>query len=525
MNAITPFLDPQSFASPAPFAMKMAMGNNVGRDILSRATEFLKSETAIFEYVANAYESYDHGMLPEIDVTVECGKNGYVTVVDKGCGMEVEDLVRFWSMHAKTLRREKGLNRRGYHGTGKIAFVAIARSLRVETVKDGLLNITVLTRENIEKAAETGGQVDVNVITRDEPTDRPDGTKVTIGKLNRSLTVEDVRLLRAKIALELMLFMKGGQVSVNGQKVEANSVTGEETVEYSDCGNFSIRIVRNDCGHHEDLQYVFYSCDGVFIAREQTGKEGHRFAHRVYASVDTTHEWAERHFHNHREQFVSEARDLRLKVAEPAPRALRDFAEARIRAFMKRLEDEDEERREKEKSEKRKKLEKELSRVFSAFYTGGAGAARRGGGVKTGNIETVEKESSARTRAKEAKDPRGPQGKLKFDFKDYAETDSPFVIEEQILTVNYNTASPFIKSLSQQEDHPARRQALYDLAAEAVAQIEARQAVSKAFEGKELEEPMMVADAVIKEQARILAAIKNDLCGSYAAFHIASTAD
>lgn len=527
MNAVTPFLASQATETPASiFNMTIPMGNNVGRDILSRANDFLKTEVAAFEYVANAYESYDFGQLPQVDVTVGEGKNGFVMVDDKGGGMDEADLIRFWSMHANTHRREKGLNRRGYHGTGKIAFIAIAKQIRVETVKNGILNITSLSYDSVRKAADTGGEVKINVIVRNQPTDRPNGTKIVIDKLKKKFTTEDIRLLRDKIALELMLFMKGGQVSVNGIKVEPNLVTGDETREVSECGNFSISIVRNDAGHHEELGHVFYACDDIFIAREQTGKESHRFSHRVHAQVNTTKEWSDAHFTHCREQFVSESRDLKLKVSEPAPRALRDFAEARVRAFMKKLEDEDAARREEHKSELRKKLEQELSRIFSQFYTGGAGPKPRGGSrVVSGDKETVvivvkdEKESS---QAKDHKAPRGSDGKLKFDFKEYGHTAAPFVIEEKNLTVFFNTASPFLKSLSQQEDHPARRQALYDLAAEAVSMIEAKMSMTAEYAEKALEDPMLVINAVLEKQAEIMARIKNELAESYATFHIAS---
>jgi len=525
MTAVTPFLKPQPVAAPSLFAGTLAMGNNIGRDILSRATDFQKTEVAIYEYVANAYESYDVGQLPVVDVTVEGGKDGFVVVEDNGIGMDANDVTRFWSMHAQTLRRAKGLNRRGYHGTGKIAFVAIARQIRVETVKDGVLNITSLSKEAVTKAAETNGPVEIDVIAYNEPTDRPNGTKITISRLQRKITTDDIRLLREKIAMELTLFMKGGQVSVNGILVQPNTVSGEETRVVSDCGNFTASIVYNEIGHHEDLSFVFYACDGIFIAREQTGKEGHRFSHRVHVQIDTTPEWAEANFNHCREQFVSEARDLRLKVADPAPRALRDFAESCVRAFMKRLDEEDARRREEEKTEARKQVEKELSRVFSPFYTGGAGprphVIRKGDKVRT---KVTVREQSGQNPQADRRDPRGNEGKLKFDFKDYKDSSDPYVIEEDNLTVLFNTASPFLKSLSQQEDHPARKQALYDLAASAVAYIEAKAVIERDYADKALEEPMLVAKATLGKHAEILARIKNELAANYAMFHIAAQA-
>lgn len=526
MNAVTPFLEANQHAVPFSLGRTMAMGFNIGRDILNRANEFKNAETAIGEYVINGYEAYNIGQVPQVEVTVDTGKDGSVIIADGGKGMDRFELARFWTMHSETVRREGGLNRRGYFGTGKVAFLAIADQIRVETVRNGLLNVTTLARTAVRRAADTCGPVDINLVTVDEPTDRASGTRVVITKLKRKLTAEDVRNLRDKISLDLLLTMTGANVSVNGVKVEPQEVKGEEFLVESECGNFTARIVYNELGHHEDLRYTFFHCDNVFVGREQTGKEAHRFAHKVYARIDATAEWSNENFHKNREVFISESRDGRLKTHDAAPRAMHAFAEKAVRAFMKKLDDEDAARRQEEKSEKAKELLSRFSRMFSPLCQLTAGPKPRVKSDETkDNVVEIKVEREARaSKPRNSANPRGDSGKLKFDFRAYNEVEPQYVFEDSEMTIYFNTNNTFLKSLSQAEDNPARTQALFDIAATAVASIETREAMKEKFADIALQEPALVIAAMAEHYAKSLSRIKNELADNYAAFHIVAQA-
>src|SRR4029077_2055441 len=80
------------------------------------------------------------------------------------------------TMHGENVDRLKGRPGRGKFGTGKSAAFGIAMTLRVDTVRDGLRNVVLLTRDMIEHSG--GKEISVEWLTRNERIGSPNGTTI-----------------------------------------------------------------------------------------------------------------------------------------------------------------------------------------------------------------------------------------------------------------------------------------------------------------------------------------------------------
>lgn len=349
----------------------MRMGTNIGRDVLKRARGFQEIPTAVFEYLANAYEAYNLGddLLVYVDIT----KNKLV-IRDSGIGMSYQQMMRYWTMHGETTRRENGLNLRGYNGTGKVAGFRFAEQIEVRTVKDGLRQITRLHLRNIEKAASNGSDIHLDVLEKDVPVIDRNGTTIIISSPKKSdlpdgFNAAFVRDIREKVAKEMMMWMKGAKFVINGVEVAAHDVPSDQKeVRVSECGNFSATFHYQEKGYRDELPKVFISIGGIFVAHELFGKENHRLGNRVHVTVDTTRDWCNEHFFTRRELFTSESRDLKLRPACPEAHTFKDWIENTVADYMKELSDAEDQRRRDEMDEHQRLTEARLSMTFSALF-------------------------------------------------------------------------------------------------------------------------------------------------------------
>jgi hypothetical protein len=160
---------------------QLKVTSHVGRDLLASAASFKNEAAAVWEYVVNGLQYVDPGVSPRIQVTVLPGGTG-ILVADNGSGMSVKDLEHFFQMHGENLERRAGRAGRGKFGTGKSAAFGIANRLRVDTVRGGKRNVVQLTRDMID--ASDGEEIPLEWLDRDEATDDPNGTTVSILDIN-----------------------------------------------------------------------------------------------------------------------------------------------------------------------------------------------------------------------------------------------------------------------------------------------------------------------------------------------------
>jgi hypothetical protein len=155
--------------------------SHVGRDLLASAASFKNEAMVVWEYVVNSLQYVDPGVAPRIQVTVLAGGKG-IQIADNGKGMSVADLEHFFQMHGENLDRRAGRPGRGKFGTGKSAVFGIANTLRVDTVRNHKRNVVVLTRDMIN--ASDGEEIPVEWAVKDEESDDPNGTTISILDIN-----------------------------------------------------------------------------------------------------------------------------------------------------------------------------------------------------------------------------------------------------------------------------------------------------------------------------------------------------
>jgi hypothetical protein len=160
---------------------QLKVTSHVARDLLASAASFKAEATVVWEYVVNSLQYVDPGVPPRIQVTVLTGGKG-IRVADNGSGMTFKDLEHFFQMHGENLERRAGRVGRGKFGTGKSAAFGIANTLRVDTVRNGKRNVVQLTRDMI--SASEGEEIPLEWIVRDEATDDPNGTNISILDIN-----------------------------------------------------------------------------------------------------------------------------------------------------------------------------------------------------------------------------------------------------------------------------------------------------------------------------------------------------
>ena len=195
---------------------KISVTSHVGRDLLGAASVFKTEGSVVWEYVVNSLQYVDRGVSPIVNVQVH-PRARTITISDNGQGMSEEDLRHFFTMHGENRERRAGRPGRGKFGTGKSAAFGIAKSLRIETIRNGLLNQVVLTRDHIDQS--DGREFSPDWVVMNERTDLPNGTTVTIGDIQ--LPRIDSTAITEYIERYLAFFRGSSpQVAVNNQICE-----------------------------------------------------------------------------------------------------------------------------------------------------------------------------------------------------------------------------------------------------------------------------------------------------------------
>ncbi len=154
--------------------------SHVGRDLLASASVFKMEESVVWEYVVNSLQYLDRGVSPIVSVQV-LPRAHTITISDNGQGMSEDDLRHFFTMHGVNRERRAGRPGRGKFGTGKSAAFGIAKSLQIETRRNGLYNKVQLTRDHVDQS--DGRNIPLDWVVSNESTELPNGTIVTIGDI------------------------------------------------------------------------------------------------------------------------------------------------------------------------------------------------------------------------------------------------------------------------------------------------------------------------------------------------------
>lgn len=200
---------------------------HVGRDVLANAAHFATVPKAVHEYVSNSIDATPPGRACTVHVDIAAsGPQRRITIVDDASGMSRDLLRAFFTMHGENVQRRAGRKVRGRFGTGKIAAFGRADRLRVDTVQRGLRNVVELTKADLE-TARPGRPIRVRELSVDEPTDDPDGTRVSIEGLHRGTRVDRAEIVRY-LQRQLGRHLVQHRVYVEGERVAYAPPDAEE---------------------------------------------------------------------------------------------------------------------------------------------------------------------------------------------------------------------------------------------------------------------------------------------------------
>jgi Histidine kinase-, DNA gyrase B-, and HSP90-like ATPase len=163
------------------------MDSNVARDVLSTASSFGSLPKAVAEYVANSIGNGEEGQRVNVTVTMRRAYGRLrIVITDDACGMDDNDLRRFFSMHAENEARRLGRSTGGRFGTGKAAAFGVGSSLQVETCRNGRRWVVRLDKAEIEAAARDKRRPRPHVSVDGVPTTDPNGTTIIIDGLTKT---------------------------------------------------------------------------------------------------------------------------------------------------------------------------------------------------------------------------------------------------------------------------------------------------------------------------------------------------
>lgn len=268
----------------------MKVTSHVGRDLLASAAAFKNEASAVWEYVVNGLQYVDRGTTPRLSVQVKQAERS-ITVSDNGRGMTEKDMQHFFTMHGENLDRVGGRPGRGKFGTGKAAAFGIGTRLCVDTVRDGLRNTVVLTRDMIEKSG--GKEIPLDWRTRNERVEVANGTTISIDGivLNQIRTAPIVEYIERHLQVFRAL---APEVAVNEHvcvyrqpEIETEYPFEPSPVQAETIGHCKllIKVARAPLPEAEQ-GVVITAGEGNLVAVDRAGVEGKEFGPYLFGHID-----------------------------------------------------------------------------------------------------------------------------------------------------------------------------------------------------------------------------------------------
>lgn len=336
--------------------------SHVGRDLIQASQLFRSPEAAIWEYVVNSLEYVKPGVQPKINIQVD-QRNRRIRVSDNGRGMDIEALQQFFTMHGENPDRRKGIPGRGKFGTGKSAAFGIGKRLEVDSVRSGKRNVVELTRAAVE--ASDGSDIPTTWLVKNEKTDRPDGTIVTIDQVRpgRISTEPLIRKIERHLAfwraVEPLVYVgvhrcepwepESADVRIIAPNTSQKGVIGDTSLE--------LRISRTplEVGYRG---IAITAGPGNLIAIETAGVDTKEFGNYLFGSIDCP--LLDVAAEDGTIAAFDSSRSLTLNYEHPVAAVLVGFIGAQLEAARKELV---EKHREERKAAQAKELDKAAAKI------------------------------------------------------------------------------------------------------------------------------------------------------------------
>jgi hypothetical protein len=341
-------------------ATGISVTSDVRRDLLASAAAFKTEAAVVWEYVANSLQYIERGISPKVQVTLK-PRLMTIEVSDNGSGMDAKGLEHFFRMHGENLERLRGRPGRGKFGTGKSASFGIAKRLHVDTRRGGLRNVVELTREMID--ASKGDEIPISWRVRNEETDLPNGTTVTIGevvleRLNTSAVIEYIeRHLQAYRTVSPEVAVNDHLCEYREPEVQEDYLFRPSQSQADVIGEVQLCInVAKAPLPEEDQGVAITSAPGSLVAVERAGVERKEFGSYLFGSVEVPR--LEKN--DSPLEAYDSSRSLALNPAHPVSSTLISFIGAKLEEVRAKLVAR---AREARKSEQTRRLAREADKI------------------------------------------------------------------------------------------------------------------------------------------------------------------
>lgn len=412
-------------------ASSLTVTSHVGRDLLASAAHFKDAPATVWEYVVNSLQYSEPGVPPRVQVTVRPRKKEII-ISDNGRGMDATALKHFFTMHGENIERAEGRIGRGKFGTGKSAAFGIARRLCIDTRREGLRNVVGLTRDTIDSTS--GEDIPLDWQLKDEPTDLPNGTIVTIGDivLQRRLTTTPII---ERIERHLQGWRgTGAEVAVNQHVCEYRKPLVVATHTFKPTGSHADVIgdveLKVEVGlvplSDSDQGIVVTAGEGNQVAVETAGIEAKQFGNYLFGNIDVP---ALETSDSPIEPYDS-SRSYSLNPSHPVAVVLLSFIGSKLEEVRRQLVEQEKEARKTEHArrlakqadkiaeilnEDYRRIQRRLQEIRSASAAAGSTGAQFGASAEGGSeediwIEGTEQPGNVETSGTGAKG-AGPRGR------------------------------------------------------------------------------------------------------------------
>jgi len=220
---------------------ELRLTSNVARDILQSSGVFKTLPPALWQYIVNSLQYVEQNVPPNVVIKIDAKKRT-AEIIDNARGMDRAGMANYFTMHGPNIDRLASNAGSGLFGNGKSAAFAVADTLVIRSVHNGVRNTVRLTRAVIEREAEKGNvnEVPVETIERDIATNEPNGTTVTIQRIHGNIDVQDVmKFIERKISRGY----KDAEVIINGHLVEYEEPTYSEKRAFTPAGELAATLV------------------------------------------------------------------------------------------------------------------------------------------------------------------------------------------------------------------------------------------------------------------------------------------
>jgi hypothetical protein len=217
--------------SSAPFRMRLSLSvlDHLGLNLYSNIP------AVISEVVANSWDA------DATTVTIDIDRDsGRITVSDDGIGMSQGDLndrflfVGYRRRDNQPTKTAKGRHVMGRKGIGKLSLFAIAKTIQVETAKDGTTSGLVMRADDIRaQMQEKEGEYHPDPLPASEISVAA-GTRITLSDLRLNPNAGTVTALRRRLARRFSIIGPdhGFEVTVNGEPIKVSDRDFYPKIEY-----------------------------------------------------------------------------------------------------------------------------------------------------------------------------------------------------------------------------------------------------------------------------------------------------